>query len=240
MSFYQYKGYLGSAEVDVASGVLVGKLLFIRDSIAYSADSGKHLEVAFREAVDEYLATCAEHGDDPDVPCKGSFNVRIDPDLHRRSAFVARARGITLNQFVGQALENACRDSAGQQSGLAAQVDHRAAPLHAAAAVLMTHSGSHGIQMLPTNYIVTVGQAINAGTSYDLELLHEWAGFHPSLGLPGVAPVMSDATPSLVVDHVFTSQSFGLPRQVTASKSGASQHVASVAWRSVENAGHIQ
>lgn len=103
MSVYEYKGYLGSAEVD--GDVVVGKLLFIQDSIAYSASTPKELEAAFREAVDDYLETCAEHGDQPDVPCKGSFNVRIDPDLHRRAALEARTRRITLNQLVGVAME---------------------------------------------------------------------------------------------------------------------------------------
>lgn len=108
MNMYEYKGYLGSAEVDTDGGVLAGKLLFLRDSIAYSAETPAQLETAFREAVDEYLATCAEHGDEPDVPCKGSFNVRVDPDLHRRAATHARARRMNLNQFVVQALEVAC------------------------------------------------------------------------------------------------------------------------------------
>jgi predicted HicB family RNase H-like nuclease len=103
MSFYEYKGYIGSAEVDTASEVLVGKLLFIRDSIAYSAGSPKALEKAFHDAVDEYLATCAQFGDQPELPCKGSFNVRIEPEQHR-------AKGVTLNQFVAQAIQIACSD----------------------------------------------------------------------------------------------------------------------------------
>ena len=108
MNVYEYKGYMGSAEIDTTSGVLVGKLLFIRDSIAYSAETAKALEDAFHQAVDEYLGVCQQQGDEPDVPCKGSFNVRIEPDLHRRAALAARAHGVTLNQFVGQALQVAC------------------------------------------------------------------------------------------------------------------------------------
>jgi predicted HicB family RNase H-like nuclease len=101
----QYKDYLGSADVDVESGHLHGKLLFIRDTITYTALTVPELEVAFREAVEEYLATCEEEGDGPDVPCKGSFNVRVGPDRHRTVAIAARRSNIGLNEFVCQALD---------------------------------------------------------------------------------------------------------------------------------------
>jgi predicted HicB family RNase H-like nuclease len=106
---FEYNGYIGSAEVDIESRTLVGKLLFIRDSIGYSANSVEGLEAAFREAVDDYLATCAEEGDEPDAPCKGSFNVRIGPDRHRLVAIAARREGVGLNDFVCSALDDAIR-----------------------------------------------------------------------------------------------------------------------------------
>ena len=101
---FEYKGYLGSAEVDTDAFVLVGKLLFIKDVIAYSAADAKGLEAAFKEAVDDYLETCAEVGRDPEVPCKGTFNVRVSPQVHRDAALAARRKDITLNQFVCEAL----------------------------------------------------------------------------------------------------------------------------------------
>jgi predicted HicB family RNase H-like nuclease len=107
---FEYKGYLGSAEVDIEGGILAGKLLFIRDVIAYSATTPAKLEKAFREAVDEYLRTCEELRDEPDTPCKGSFNVRVGPELHRDAALAARAKGMGLNEFVCQALAAAVQD----------------------------------------------------------------------------------------------------------------------------------
>lgn len=106
-SYFEYRDYLGSAEVDTEGGALVGKLLFIRDVITYSATSAGSLEKAFHEAVDDYLSTCSELGDEPDTPCKGTFNVRIGPDLHREVALIARSRGLGLNEFVYQALTGA-------------------------------------------------------------------------------------------------------------------------------------
>lgn len=100
----EYKGYLGSVEVDLDGGAIVGKLLFIRDAIGYSAAAVGGIEAAFHEAVDEYLQTCEELGDEPDTPCKGVFNVRTSPDLHRDVAIAARNQGVSLNEFVNQAL----------------------------------------------------------------------------------------------------------------------------------------
>lgn len=106
-SHFEYKNYLGSAEVDAETMVLVGRLMFIRDVITYSATSVKELEEAFREAVDDYLATCAELGDEPEVPCKGTFNVRVGSERHREVALVARARGMGLNDYICAALDAA-------------------------------------------------------------------------------------------------------------------------------------
>jgi predicted HicB family RNase H-like nuclease len=112
--YFEYKGYMGSAEVDIDGNALVGKLLFLRDVITYSATSPAGLEIAFREAVDDYLQTCAELGDEPDIPCKGTFNVRIGPDLHREVALIARGKGLGLNEFVREALNAAVQGPAPQ------------------------------------------------------------------------------------------------------------------------------
>ena len=107
----EYKGYLGSTDFDDDGPVFVGKLLFIRDVITYSAETAAGLVKAFHEAVDDYLETCEELGDTPDTPCKGTFNVRVGEKLHRDAAVVARNRGQTLNDFVNQALTNAVQNT---------------------------------------------------------------------------------------------------------------------------------
>jgi predicted HicB family RNase H-like nuclease len=102
---FEYKGYMGSADVSVEDNVLVGRLLFIRDVISYVAETPKQLEVEFRTAVEDYLEMCAKVGDTPDVPCKGSFNVRIGPDRHRHVALRCAQTDVQLNEFVCQAID---------------------------------------------------------------------------------------------------------------------------------------
>lgn len=106
-----YKGYLGSIEFEIDGPTLVGKLLFIRDVITYSAQTADGLVKAFHEAVDDYLQTCEALGDTPDTPCKGTFNVRVGATLHRDVAVIARNRGQSLNEFVCGALTYAVQNA---------------------------------------------------------------------------------------------------------------------------------
>jgi predicted HicB family RNase H-like nuclease len=110
MNTFEYKGYIGSAEMDMESDALVGKLLFITDTITYSAQTPAALRKAFEEAVEDYLSTCAEFGDEPDKPCKGVFQVRVHPDIHRWACVQAKQGDTSLNAFVERTLI-AARDS---------------------------------------------------------------------------------------------------------------------------------
>jgi predicted HicB family RNase H-like nuclease len=105
MKFLEYKGYLGSIEVDLDEGFVFGKLVFIKDVVSYRAEQVSGLKAAFEAAVDDYLATCAELGDTPDVPCKGTFNVRLGPALHQSVAIAATREDVSLNEWVKQACE---------------------------------------------------------------------------------------------------------------------------------------
>jgi predicted HicB family RNase H-like nuclease len=75
-----HANYRGSIEASVVDGVLHGKILFIRDMISYEADTLGALKDAFIEAVDEYLADCADLGKRPNKPFFGTLNVSIEKD----------------------------------------------------------------------------------------------------------------------------------------------------------------
>jgi len=107
MKHLEYKGYLGNAELSEADGVFNGKLAFIRDLVTYESDTAEGLVRAFHEAVDDYLADCADEGREADKPLKGLFNVRTKPELHRAYARIAAERGLSLNEVVTEALESA-------------------------------------------------------------------------------------------------------------------------------------
>ncbi|SDB08709.1 hypothetical protein SAMN03159382_00875 [Pseudomonas sp. NFACC23-1] len=56
-SHLQYKGYVGSIEASTDDNCLFGKLLSIRALVSYEGQTVTELEMAFREAVDDYLQT---------------------------------------------------------------------------------------------------------------------------------------------------------------------------------------
>lgn len=101
----EYKGYYGSVAFSGEDGVLFGAILGITDSISYDGQSVSELQVNFHEAVEDYLALCKESGKEPERAYRGTFNVRIPPDLHKKVAVRAVAAGETLNKAVEHAIE---------------------------------------------------------------------------------------------------------------------------------------
>jgi predicted HicB family RNase H-like nuclease len=103
----RYKGYTGSIEVSVEDGCLFGKIQFINDLVGYEGETVDELRQSFQSAVDGYLDTCKELGEEPEKPFKGSFNVRIGSELHREAAVAASQDGISLNEFVARGVKEA-------------------------------------------------------------------------------------------------------------------------------------
>jgi len=101
----QYKGYYGSVRYSDEDGVFYGKVEFIRALISYEGTNVQSLRQAFEEALEDYLETCKEKGIPVEKPFKGSFNVRIGSDLHRRIVLAAERKGLTLNKYIAGILE---------------------------------------------------------------------------------------------------------------------------------------
>ena len=104
--FLFYKGYYGSIHFDSKEEIFYGKVEFIRDLVNYEGKEAKTLVNSFHEAIDSYLEDCEELARSPDKPFKGSFNVRIDPQLHREASLYAMQRGETLNSIIKKALDD--------------------------------------------------------------------------------------------------------------------------------------
>lgn len=105
MEILKYQSFEGSAELDMDRQECHGKILYIDDVVTYRASDPKALVVEFRAAVDDYLETCAAIGKEPEKSCRGLFNVRVNPELHRAALRRAGHDGATLNTVVCRALE---------------------------------------------------------------------------------------------------------------------------------------
>ncbi len=101
----EYKGYCGSIEFSEEDGVFYGKVLGVRALISYEGESATELIEDFHGAVDDYLEMCAQQNKEPEKAYKGSFNVRVKPETHKRAAVYAVTHNSTLNSFVEEALE---------------------------------------------------------------------------------------------------------------------------------------
>ncbi len=101
----KHRGYCGTVDVDLDSGILCGSVLYINSLLVYEASTVEELRERFKEVVDEYLDDCKREGIDPDKPCSGSFNIRINPELHRQLAMLATENDRSLNEEVRAAIE---------------------------------------------------------------------------------------------------------------------------------------
>lgn len=100
----QYKNYVGTVEWTDEDGVFHGRVLGIRGLISYEGKDIDSLKKDFRDSIDDYLRYCDAKGIKPQEPFKGSFNVRVEPELHRKAAEKAKESGISLNKLVINAL----------------------------------------------------------------------------------------------------------------------------------------
>lgn len=107
----EYKGYVGSVEFSEADGCFYGKVMGVRALISYEGTAAKELVADFHDAVDGYLALCEAEGIAPEKAYKGSFNVRVSPELHKRAVVYAAAHQMTLNGFVERSMQRALEGS---------------------------------------------------------------------------------------------------------------------------------
>ena len=102
----EYKGYMGRVILASDGQEFHGVVLNLRDSIFFHGRSLDELRTSLGRAVDGYLQQCAEQGCQPERPYTGKLMVRLPPDLHRRASVCAHKAGLSLNQWVIQAVND--------------------------------------------------------------------------------------------------------------------------------------
>lgn len=102
----EYKGYVGSVEFSEEDCLFFGKVIGIRALLSYEGSTAAELVSDFHGAVDDYLALCETEGREPERAFKGSFNVRISPELHKKLVVQATSHQMSLNSYIEQMLAN--------------------------------------------------------------------------------------------------------------------------------------
>lgn len=101
----QYKGYVGSVEFSEEDGIFYGKVMGIRSLISYEGESARELLDDFHGAVDDYLEACRAESKEPEVAFKGSFNIRLSPELHKKIYIYSASHKISMNRYIEEVLE---------------------------------------------------------------------------------------------------------------------------------------
>ncbi len=105
----RYKRYVGRVAYDDQHELFHGEVVNIRDVVTFQGTTVSELKQAFHESVDDYLAFCAERGEEPDKPLSGKLMVRVDPEVHRSVYLAAKLRSMSVNSWVAKALERKAR-----------------------------------------------------------------------------------------------------------------------------------
>jgi len=103
--YLEHRGYIATVGYSASDKVFFGKIEGITDLVNFEADNVEELEKEFKNAVEDYLATCKELGKNPDKTYRGVFNVRVTSELHRKVATIAARKELKLNYVVKRSLD---------------------------------------------------------------------------------------------------------------------------------------
>ena len=107
MNVLSYKGFQARIDYDAEDGLLVGRIAGINDVVGFHASTPGEVETAFREAVEDYVATCERIGKAPEKPYSGKLMLRGSAQTHAGAARAAALAGQSLNQWSEEALRAA-------------------------------------------------------------------------------------------------------------------------------------
>jgi predicted HicB family RNase H-like nuclease len=102
----KYKNFIATVRYSGEDEAFIGRIEGINSVVSFEGQSVEELMSAFKDAAESYMDFCHRKGiTEMQKSYTGVFNVRIDADLHRRAAIMAKTHGTTLNTFVKKAIE---------------------------------------------------------------------------------------------------------------------------------------
>ena len=99
MSGFTYKGYSARVIFSADDEMLTGTIAGINDCVIFQAASVPELKKEFRDAVDDYLQSCAEMGKTPGKPASGKVFLHMAPRVHAAIRTAADAAGQSLSKW---------------------------------------------------------------------------------------------------------------------------------------------
>jgi len=101
----KYKEFIGSVHYAAEDRVFYGKVEGVNDLITFEGSTVDDLEEGFKYMVDEHIKDCHSTNSPVEKSYKGNLNIRLSPELHKKAAHNAAIRGVSLNQYINDALK---------------------------------------------------------------------------------------------------------------------------------------
>lgn len=102
-----YKEFIGSVNFSADDNVFFGKIEGINDLVTFEGTSVQELREAFEYMVDEHIKDCEKEGIPLIKSYRGNLNIRLNPETHKEASLKSIMKGISLNQFIQNAVEKA-------------------------------------------------------------------------------------------------------------------------------------
>src|SRR5205814_10332669 len=102
----KYKGFIGSVQFSAEDDLFWGKIIGIKDSVTFEGSAVAALKKDFKEAVEDYIDLCKRQNKPVQKSMTGNFNIRINPELHQIASYAAAVKGLSLNKYVQEAIQN--------------------------------------------------------------------------------------------------------------------------------------
>ncbi len=100
-----YKGFIGSVHYASEDRVFYGKVEGVNDLISFEGSTVQDLEEGFQYMVDAHIKDCARNKIPLEKSYKGNLNIRLSPDLHKKAVYNATLKGVSLNQYINDAIK---------------------------------------------------------------------------------------------------------------------------------------
>ena len=103
----KYKDYCAEIRYSDEDRCFWGKIDGLKNNlILFEGNTVEELRKDFENAVNDYIDDCKNNNEEPKKQYKGSFNIRIEPSLHKEAIMLAKSLAMSLNQFVASAIKD--------------------------------------------------------------------------------------------------------------------------------------
>ena len=100
-------GFKAVVTYDPDIDMLRGEFIALNGGADFYASDIKGLRKEGATSLKVFLKACEQRGIEPRKKFSGKFNVRIPPELHQQAVEAATATGKSLNQWIGDVLNEA-------------------------------------------------------------------------------------------------------------------------------------